>query len=138
MNATQKRLFFEDIWDAQKYLVGLLGGAKVIGPKLWPQKSAEAAANALRDALNPNRAEKLDMEQFMLLLRFGREAGHHDLMEYMAADLSYTQPVPIDPEDQAAALLASARDLGQQLSIAVGKLERIATAPSPSPLRRAK
>ena len=101
----QTALFYESLDDAIKDVIRVCGGAKVVGSKLWPEKSPEAASRLLNDCLNEHRPERLSPAQLMLIARMGRDKGCHAVMYFMCADLSYSQPVPIEPEDELAGLL---------------------------------
>lgn len=118
--------FFEDVDDAMKEAVRALGGAKKVGLMFWPEleKDPDKAANRLRDCMNPDRREKLSIQQFMLLLRKAREAGCHSLMAYVASDAGYSAPEPVEPEavlaekqsqfiDAVKALQSMAADIGK-------------------------
>jgi hypothetical protein len=100
----QQALFHEDINDALKGLVSALGGAKAVGARLFPDRSVDGARARLLDALNPDRDQQLSQTQFLTLLKWGREAGYHGVMEYLADEAGYTRPSPRDPEDQKAEL----------------------------------
>lgn len=102
--AWQQELFNEDIYSALKGLVAALGGAKVVGSKLYPDLSIDAARSRLLDSLNPDRAQQLSQTQFLTLLRWGRESGYHGVMEYLAEEAGYTRPSPRSPEDERAEL----------------------------------
>ncbi|CAM8765616.1 hypothetical protein [Burkholderia pseudomallei] len=67
--------FYEGPEDALKAAVQAMGGAKKIGPLLWPDKSIDTAARLLLDCLNAGRSEKLDLSQTMMIFRMARDAG---------------------------------------------------------------
>jgi len=121
----QPPLFVESIYDALRAIVGQLGGPKVVGARLWPAKSVDDARRQLLDCLNPDRHEKLDPEQIVMLFRLARLAGYHGAMEYFAAEAGYTKPSPIEPADEMAQLqrdfIASVK-LQQQIA---ARLERV-------------
>ncbi len=125
----QNALFYESLNDAVKEVVRLCGGTKVVGGKLWPEKSPEAAARHLSDCLNEHRAERLSPDQLMLIARMGRDKGCHAVMFFMCADLSYSQPVPIEPEDELAGLLReylASKKSGERLEAKIdGKLAQL-------------
>jgi hypothetical protein len=102
---TQHALFHEDINSALQGLVAALGGAKAVGSKLYPDLPTDGAARRLLDAINVDRAQQLSQTQFVTLLKWGREGGHHGVMEYLADEAGYTRPSPRDPEDQKAELM---------------------------------
>lgn len=95
----------ESLNDALVAAVKCIGGSKVVGPKLFPEKTLESAQRLLLDCLNPDRSAHLTPEQAMLVMRMGREVGCHDVMNYLADSLGYAAPVPIDPRDELAELL---------------------------------
>lgn len=81
------------------------GGSANVGPKLWPEKPRDAAQRQLLDCLNDDRPAKLSPEQVLLVLRLAREKGFHGGINFIAADLGYGTPVPMDPKDEAADLM---------------------------------
>lgn len=81
------------------------GGSANVGPKLWPEKPRDAAQRLLLDCLNDDRPAKLSPEQVLLVLRLAREKGFHGGINFIAADLGYGTPVPMDPKDEAADLM---------------------------------
>ena len=81
------------------------GGSANVGPKLWPEKQREAAQRLLLDCLNDERPAKLSPEQVLLVLRLAREKGFHGGINFIAADLGYGVPAPLDPRDEAADLM---------------------------------
>ena len=97
--------FYECPEEALKAAVAALGGAKIVGAKVFPDKTPDRAAQVLLDCLNPGRSEKLELGQVMMILRMARDAGVHTGMEYIAQRLSYAPPEPIEPADELAELL---------------------------------
>jgi hypothetical protein len=114
----QQALFHEDINAALSGLVAALGGAKVVGSRLYPDLNPEAAARRLLDAVNPDRAQQLAPSQLLTLLKWGREAGHHGAMNFLADEAGYGRPPPIDPEDARA-------ELQRQFIDAVNRAEQL-------------
>src|SRR5687767_12262575 len=104
----------DTINDALIEVVKALGGSKVVGPALWPEKAPEAAQRALLDALNEDRPQRLDPERVMLVLRMARAQGCHAGIEYLGRTLSFAWQ-PIEPKDEADDLkrqfIAATRDL---------------------------
>jgi hypothetical protein len=100
----QTNLFHESLSDALKDVIMQAGGTKSVGSKLWPEIAPDAAHRKLLDCLNENRAEKLSPDQVLFLLRLGREVGCHAAINYLTAESGYSQPSPIEPEDQRAQL----------------------------------
>lgn len=91
---------FETLNDALKEAVRAAGGNKVVGAKLWPELPLDAAANRLRDSLNPDRRDKLSPEQTQLILRLACDAGYHGAMAYWCFGASYDAPNPVTPDQQ--------------------------------------
>lgn len=109
----------ESLDEALTEAVRAAGGSKVVGAKLWPGKSVEDARRYLAACLNPERAEKLALEEIMVILRMAREAGCHIAVEFLLNDLCYAPPQPVEPEDKS-------DDLRRQFVAAVGSLSRMA------------
>jgi len=120
---SQDRLFYDGINDALRNVIQALGGNKVIGCKLWPEKSPDAAARQLADCLNEHKPEKLHADQIMLLLRMGHSVGCHAAMQYIAQEAGY-EIRPITPETErdrlADAILEASRTLERALKSAEG------------------
>lgn len=114
----QQSMFHEDINAALQGLVAALGGAKTVGSRLYPDLPTDGAARRLLDAINPDRAQQLSQTQFLTLLRWGREAGYHGVMEYIAEEAGYTRPSPRSPEEERA-------DLQREVIESVARLEAI-------------
>lgn len=101
----QSFLFHESLADALKEVISVAGGTKSVAAKLWPEKTPDAAQRTLLDCLNENRPEKLSPEQVLFLMRLGREIGCHAAINYISRDAGYSDPQPIEPEDEKAKLM---------------------------------
>jgi hypothetical protein len=86
--------------DAITEAVKQTGGTKFYGALLWPEKPLEEARRLLLNCLNDDRAEKLSSEQEMLIMREARKQGNHIIMNYLAQELGYATPAPIQKEDK--------------------------------------
>lgn len=95
------------------------GGSAIVGKKVFPEKSPEAAQRALLDCLNEDRAAKFSPEQVMLVLRLARAKGFHGGIGFILADLGYAPTSPVEPKDEAA-------ELQRQLAELLGGAERLA------------
>lgn len=95
----------ESLNDALIACIKAAGGSKQVGPLLWPEKAPDSAQRALLDCLNEDRPAKLSPEQVLLILRLAGAKGYHDGMNFIAADLGYGTPVPIEPRDEVADLM---------------------------------
>ncbi len=98
------------------------GGSANVGPKLWPEKSREAAQRLLLDCLNEDRPAKLSPEQVLLILRLSRERGFHGGIAYVLESLHYGPTTPIEPKDEAADLMRQVMENQRLLAI---QLERL-------------
>lgn len=128
----QAALFHEDIYEALRVDVMALGGAKRVGQMLWPEKSPDKAGENLNNCLSRQRPEKLDIEQIMLIARMAKENGSYATTMFFCADTGFTQPQPIEPEDERATLqrafIQSVEDQRRMLD----RMERIASPASVS------
>lgn len=104
MGNAQIPLFYDTYEDAIRDCVTALGGNKKVGSLLWPALPADEAGRKLAHCLNPEKREKLDLGELRLIRRAARQAGVHILAHYEARDAGYTEPQPINPEDEAAQL----------------------------------
>lgn len=91
---------------------------------LWPEKAADDAGRLLRHCLDPDRAEKLSLEQLLLLLRMGREKGVHAVMTFLAREAGYQDPVAIEPEDERAKLMREFVEAQRALAGMAKRMER--------------
>jgi hypothetical protein len=121
----QPPLFVETVYDALKGIVAALGGAKIVGARLWPEKTVDDARKRLLDCLNPERDEKLDPEQVILLLRLGREADFHVAKHWLDVETGYLPSAPADPGDEQARQVAAIESAAQQLQRALIQLEKM-------------
>lgn len=112
-------LFHECLSDALRECVAVCGGLKAVGVKLWPEVEADHAGRRLADCLNDSKRDKLSPEQMLLILRMARAHGCHAGMTYLSRELGYSDPQPIEPEDERA-------ELQRQFVEASGVLVRMA------------
>lgn len=108
-------LFYDTYEDALRDCITALGGFKQVGALLWPAMPADDAGRKLSACLNTDKREKLDLGELRLIRREARKAGVHILAHYEARDAGYAEPLPLNPEDEAAQLqrefIASVRAL---------------------------
>jgi hypothetical protein len=121
----QPPLFVESIYDAMRAMVQHLGGPKTVGAALWPAKSVDDARKQLLDCLNPERHEKLDPDQLVLLFRLAREAGFHVAKHWLDAETGYLPSVPADPAEEQARLVDVIETAGVTLQRALETLDRL-------------
>jgi hypothetical protein len=102
------------------------GGSANVGPKLWPEKTREAAQRYLLDCLSEERPAKLSPEHVLLVLRLARAKGHHEGISYILADLGYAPTTPIDPKDEMAELQRQFIDAVQKMAELTATADKIA------------
>jgi hypothetical protein len=120
-----------------------LGGAKIVGAKLYPDKSPDRAAQQLLDCLNAGRPEKLELGQVLMILRMARDAGHHGAMQWLAGEVGYeARPVTRAEEmDHVTAVVEQAAKVMAAGLATIERLQRVraaarpASAPTPWPAR---
>lgn len=121
---SQDALFYESLADALRAVVQALGGTKAAGCRLWPEKTPESAHRTLLDCLNEARPEKLSPEQVLYLLAAGRQVGCHAAMNYLAREAGYSDPLPVEPEDERARLQREYIEATKALQAIAGRIER--------------
>lgn len=121
----QLSMFHESISDALKEVIQHAGGTKSVACKLWPEKSPDSANRTLSDCLNENRAEKLSPDQFLFLIRLGREIGCHSAINFINREGGYSDPQPIEPEDEKAQLMREFIQAQKAMSILADKLSHV-------------
>jgi len=122
---TQHPLFVETFNEALREAIKHMGGNKVVGQLLRPEKTALDAAGWLSDCMNPDRREKLDPEQVLFLLRAARKIGAHVAMNFIAADAGYSTPRPVEPEGEKARLQREFIESVRQQTRNIDRLERL-------------
>lgn len=116
-------LFMTDVYDALGDLVRASGGPKDVGLALRPHKSADDAAQWVKDCLNRNRREKFDPEEVMWLLKKGREKGCHAPIQFMCEQCGYTPPEPVNAEDELSRMLREYLEIEQRRSALQPRIE---------------
>ncbi len=101
------------------------GGSKVVGHKLWPEKTVDAAQRHLLACMNEDKQERLSPEHLLMVLRLARERGHHGGVAYILSDLGYAPTTPIEPKDEAAELTRQASELLEGLQRVTTRLEKL-------------
>jgi hypothetical protein len=124
----QPALFHEDIWQALRDCVSALGGAKVVGDKLRPEIGPEKSGRWLLDCLNPDKQDKLSVEQLLLILAEARKANCHVAAHYIAQVTGYAEPQPVEPEDERAALQRMFVESVRQQNEILKRFERLGRA----------
>lgn len=116
--------FYEGPEDALRAAVQALGGAKKVGPMLWPDKTVDNAARLLLDCINPSRAEKLEITQIMRIFALAKEVGCHSPFAWFSGEVGYDIK-PITKAEEVDRLTAVVEQSSKTLAAAVAALERI-------------
>jgi hypothetical protein len=124
----QPKLFSDDVFDAVRTVVAALGGAKAVGSRLRPEKPADDAAKWLAKCLHQDYPEKLDLEQAMLILKWGREANCHVAMQFIAEQCGY-ECQPLNPEDERQRLQREFIEAQKQLTALAARMVRHGVLP---------
>lgn len=105
----QDRLFYDDVYQVLSEVVTRVG-PKEVAYRLWPTKKNGYAW--LRECLDPDKPGKLDPQEFIAILKMGREIGIHWAMEHICDESGYERALPKSPEDERADLT---KDLGETM-----------------------
>ena len=94
--------FFDSAEEATAHAIHASGKSfKQVGAALWPDKTIDAAATGLRNALNPNRDERLTADQHVFVANF---CGRFDYVHYICMRTNHSRPSQQTPADVAAQL----------------------------------
>ena len=121
--AEQVPMFVEDLNDAIRDTVKALGGFKKVGHTMRPELGVEGAGRWLSDCCNPDRRDKLSPEQLAFIRKLARQHGVHILAAYEAKDAGYAPPVPIEPQDERAALMREFVLMGREMKQLASRLD---------------
>ena len=118
--------FYESPEKALEGAVQHLGGAKVVGVKLWGGKTPDAARTRLLDCLNIGRSERLDLSESMTILRWAKEAGFHAPFQWIAGDVGYEARAVTKAEevDRVVAVLEQSLKTSAAATAALERLQR--------------
>lgn len=83
----QSDLWHDTIYEALAATVAAAGGPKRVAPKIWPAMDQTSAITRLRTSIDPNHAQKLCLEELILLGKLGRDVGDNSLMAFLAREL---------------------------------------------------
>lgn len=124
----QYSLMHESITDALREVVQAVGGPKKVGVALWPELPIDQAAGRVRDCLNADRRERLNPEQVVLLGKMGRGVGCHAIATFLARECGYSDPQPIEPENEIARLQREFVEATKALGAMASRIEQIQQA----------
>lgn len=99
MISTQTTLFVESTEEALRDCVNALKGPKSVGVMLWPELSADLAAKRLNHCLDPERPEKLELAQVLLVAKKARAVDCHTLIAFLCSELNYRYE-EVNPETE--------------------------------------
>jgi hypothetical protein len=116
--------FYEGPEDALRTAVQALGGAKQVGPMLWPDKSVDAASRLLLDCINSSRSEKLEFTQIMRIFSLAKEAGCHGPFSWIAGEIGY-EAKPITKAEEVDRLVSVIEQASKTQAAALAALERM-------------
>lgn len=116
--------FYEGPEDALRAAVQSLGGAKMVGAMLWPDKTPDAAGRLVQDCLNPSRNEKFDVTQVMFVFKKAKDAGCHSPFAWFSSEVGYDSR-PITKAEEADRLTSVVDQASKTLADALVRLERL-------------
>lgn len=118
----------ETLHDALIAAVKAAGGSKAVAAALWPSAAArdlDAARRKLASCLEPERPEKLSLDELVHVMRLARAVGCHAPMLWLARELHYSEPVPVRPRDEVDQLRREIVAMGRDLQ---WRMERLLSA----------
>jgi hypothetical protein len=121
----QEVLFFERVEDALAAVIDRCGGRKRFAAEMFPDKPPRDAHNLLDAMLNPERRERFSPAQLVYVARRGRAVSCDAVMQYLARELGYADPQPIDPADAEAELQRTFIDAVDRLEAIQRQLGRV-------------
>ena len=121
----QLSLHHESISDALREVIQAIGGPKTVGERMFPDMPVDHAASRIRDCLNTDRRDRFTPDQVLMILRLGHQVGCHAGMVFMARELGYSDPVPVEPEDEVARLQSDFIEASKALVTMAGKIDQM-------------
>ena len=116
---------WHDTPEAALWSVAEVVGPKDIGSELWPEKPVDEAAKLLARCCDPDRSEKLSASQILLILKRGRQRGCHVAISFFNTEAGYTEPQPVEPEDERAKLQREFIEAQRQMEHLVKQMGRL-------------
>ena len=121
----QQALWHESLDEALRDAVHAIGGPKAAGYLLWPDKKMDDSARYLHRCLDPERSEKLELSQVVMLMREAKANDCHTPMAYLASELGYEEPKPKDPETERDRIQREFIQAQEQMQALVKRMERM-------------
>jgi hypothetical protein len=112
----QTALWHDTIYDAIGADIAACGGYKVVAGKLWPAENPTTAATKLRNAVNPDQAQKLCPEEVMQIKQLAKATGSTATIDYESRAMSFAVQW-IEPEQEL-------EQLQRQIVDGMAKLQR--------------
>jgi hypothetical protein len=125
MEKQQIPLFVEDYSEAIRATIQALGGFKRIGAELKPDMAVDAAGRWLSDCCNADKREKLAPSELAYIRKRARTEGVHILAAYEMREAGYTEPQPLEPQDERAALMREYVQATKLLQTVAARMERL-------------
>jgi hypothetical protein len=95
----QKEFWYDTIYDALGADISAAGGFKEVSGKLWPSENPTSASSKLRNAINPDQAQKLSADEIVQIKRLALAEGSTATISYEAQQLGY-EVTWVEPEDE--------------------------------------
>lgn len=120
----QPDLWYDSLSGALLATVEALGPKKVASA-LWHLMSVDDARRKLLNSLNPERNEKLGLEEIEHILKMAREREIHTAMLYLTDALHYQPARPVEPDDEKARLQREYVQAVKTLEELTKRIERV-------------
>ena len=123
----QQQLSFSDpdFLDALDSLIERLGGRKVVGSKLRPNKDPDDSAKWVSNCLDKGKRDKFDISDVLRLLRAGQSIGFHEAKHYLDKITGYhdSQPKSVaDEKEDLMRVIVNNQELLKQAYMQLGAL----------------
>lgn len=106
--------------DALRKCVDALRGDKVVGALLWPSKHPMFAGQRLAHCLDPERREKLELGEVVMIFAAARAIGAHEGVELFAKLCGYRITATVNDDEVIA-------DLSRRALAAAGEASSLTT-----------
>jgi hypothetical protein len=116
-------MFVESLEEAVRDAVNALKGPKAVGVLLWPSMKADLAGRRVCQCLDPERDEKFDLSEVLLIAKLARQQNCHTLMAFLAQELDYEWK-PVDPETEQQRLMRDFISAQKALSDIAARIEK--------------
>jgi len=98
---------------------------KTVAHQMWPAKKMDTAYAQLKAVVNPDKAEKLDLDEVTRLCAI---TGRYDPLFYLCDETHHSRPQLRAPEDERMDIMNEVQQLTQavqQLTRRAGRLDRL-------------